>query len=115
MFDLTADFVYARLRGSIEQEPTGYPQSALDAWAQRFQTWAAGGEPNDLPRIHAKPAPAEKTRDCFVYFIGGAKIRAPAAAQALIERLARPSERSGQAGRARARGSNADAKRRRAP
>ena len=87
MFDLTADFVYARLRGSIEQEPTGYPQSALDAWAQRFQTWAAGGEPNDLPRIHAKLAPAEKTRDCFVYFIGGAKIRAPAAAQALIARL----------------------------
>ncbi len=90
MFDLTADFVYARLRGSIEEEPTGYPKSALDAWAQRFRTWAAG-EPNDLPRIHAKPAPAEKTRDCFVYFIGGAKIRAPAAAQALIARLDRSS------------------------
>ncbi len=86
MFDLTADFVYARLRGSIEEEPTGYPKSALDAWAQRFRTWAAG-EPNDLPRIHVKPAPAEKTRDCFVYFIGGAKIRAPVAAQALMARL----------------------------
>ncbi len=87
MFDLTADFVYARLRGSIEEEPTGYPKSALDAWAQRFRTWAAGGKPNDLPRVHAKPAPAEKTRDCFVYFIGGAKIRAPVAAQALMARL----------------------------
>jgi uncharacterized protein YecE (DUF72 family) len=88
MFDLTADFVYARLRRSTEEEPTGYPKSALDQWTKRFQTWAAGGEPNDLPRIHAKPAPAAKARDCFVYFISGAKVRAPAAAQALIARLA---------------------------
>jgi uncharacterized protein YecE (DUF72 family) len=88
MFDLTADFVYARLRRSVEDEPAGYPKSALDAWAKHFQTWAAGGEPNDLPRIHAKPLPAAKGRDCFVYFISGAKVRAPAAAQALIERLA---------------------------
>jgi len=88
MFDLTADFVYARLRHSVEEEPAGYPQSALDQWAERFKTWAAGDEPNDLPRIHAAPAPAAKARDCFVYFISGAKVRAPAAAQALIERLA---------------------------
>jgi uncharacterized protein YecE (DUF72 family) len=87
MFDLTADFVYARLRRSIEEEPTGYPQSALDTWAKRLQTWAAGGEPNDLPRIHAKPAPAATARDCFAYFIGGAKVRAPAAAQALLQNL----------------------------
>jgi len=91
VFDLTADFVYARLRRSTEEEPTGYPKSALDQWAKRFQTWAAGGEPNDLPRIHAKLAPAAKARDCFVYFISGAKVRAPAAAQALIALLARPS------------------------
>ena len=89
VFDLTADFVYARLRRSTEEEPTGYPHSALDAWAKRFETWAAGGEPNDLPRIHTEPAPAATARDCFAYFIGGAKVRAPAAAQALIERLAR--------------------------
>ena len=95
VFDLTADFVYARLRRSIEEEPTGYPQSALDTWAKRLQTWAAGGEPNDLPRIHAKPAAAATARDCFVYFIGGAKVRAPAAAQELLERLARSSAREG--------------------
>jgi uncharacterized protein YecE (DUF72 family) len=91
MFDLTADFVYARLRRSTEEEATGYPQSALDAWAKRFQTWAAGGEPNDLPRIHPGPASAAKVRDCFVYFIGGAKLRAPAAGQALIAQLRDPS------------------------
>jgi uncharacterized protein YecE (DUF72 family) len=87
MFDLTADFIYARLRRSTEEEPTGYAKSALDAWAKRFQAWAAGGEPNDLPRVHAKPAPAAKARDCFVYFISGAKVRAPVAAQALLQRL----------------------------
>jgi uncharacterized protein YecE (DUF72 family) len=87
VFDLTADFVYARLRRSTEEEPAGYPQSALKTWAKRFETWAAGGEPKDLPRIHAKPAPAAKVRDCFAYFIGGAKMRAPAAAQALLQNL----------------------------
>jgi len=30
---------------------------------------------------------AQGGRDCFVYFINGAKIRAPAAAQALLRRL----------------------------
>jgi uncharacterized protein YecE (DUF72 family) len=91
IFDLTADFVYARLRRSVEEEPTGYPKSALDTWTQRFQIWAAGGEPDDLPRVHGAAAPAAKSRDCFAYFISGAKVRAPAAAQALIERMTRPS------------------------
>jgi uncharacterized protein YecE (DUF72 family) len=91
VFDVTADFVYARLRRSSEEEPTGYPKSALDAWAKRFETWAAGGEPKDLPRVHPDPASAAKARDCFVYFISGAKVHAPAAAQALIERVAAPS------------------------
>jgi uncharacterized protein YecE (DUF72 family) len=87
VFDLTAGFVYARLRRSSEEEPIGYSPSALDAWAKRFETWAAGGEPKDLPRVHAGPARAAKARDCFVYFIGGAKVRAPAAALALIQTL----------------------------
>ena len=44
-----------------------------------------GGEPSDLARIAA--APPRKKRDVFVYMISGAKVRAPAAAMALIERL----------------------------
>jgi len=88
-FDLTADFVYARLRRSVASEPAGYPQRALNAWAQRFKTWAAGGESKDFSRVHAEAAPAAKARDCFVYFISGAKERAPAAAQALLTQLAR--------------------------
>jgi uncharacterized protein YecE (DUF72 family) len=87
IFDVTADFVYARLRRSVEDEAAGYPQSELDQWAKRLRTWAAGGEPDDLPRLHAKPLPAAKGRDCFAYFISGDKVRAPAAAQALLQQL----------------------------
>jgi uncharacterized protein YecE (DUF72 family) len=67
--ELTADFVYLRLRRCAEAEPAGYTPDALDRWAERLNAWSAEG------------------RDCFLYFINGAKIRAPAAAQALIARL----------------------------
>ena len=67
--ELTADFAYLRLRRCAETEETGYPPAALDEWAARLQGWAAEG------------------RDCFLYFINGAKVRAPAAAQALLARL----------------------------
>ncbi len=87
--DVTADFIYARLERTSEAEPAGYPDGALDGWAQRFRTLAAGAEPHDLVRIHSEPAQPRPSRDCFVYFISGAKVRAPAAAQALIARLAR--------------------------
>ena len=84
--DVTADFVYARLQKSQEAIVTGYAPADLDAWAARATTWSAGGEVDDLPRFGAKPA-AKKKRDVFVYMIAGDKVRAPAAAQALIERL----------------------------
>ncbi len=67
--EITADFVYARLRRCVPEEPAGYSPDALDAWAGRSRQWCADG------------------RDCFVYFINGAKVRAPAAAQALLQRL----------------------------
>ncbi len=65
----TADFTYARLQNGHDAEPLGYPQAALDGWAEQAREWGAGG------------------RDAFVYFIHGGKVRAPAAAQALIARL----------------------------
>jgi uncharacterized protein YecE (DUF72 family) len=67
--EVTADFAYLRLRRCAEDEPTGYPPEALDDWAARARTLA------------------EEGRDVFLYFINGAKVRAPAAAQALIQRL----------------------------
>jgi len=85
--DVTADFIYARLQRTVEDEPAGYAPEVLDAWAERFRLWANGGEPGDLPRASALPAPTAPERPCFVYMISGAKVRAPAAATALLERL----------------------------
>jgi uncharacterized protein YecE (DUF72 family) len=84
--DLTADFVYMRLMCSDARIETGYPPKSLDEWAARARLWASGGEPADLPRSDAPPVAAHP-RDVFVYFINGAKERAPAAAMALLERL----------------------------
>jgi uncharacterized protein YecE (DUF72 family) len=84
--DVTADFVYARLQKGDEKLKAGYPPKALDQWAQRARTWAQGGEPKDLPRID-NTAAKKQPRDVFIYFIHEAKVRAPAGAMALIERL----------------------------
>lgn len=83
--DLTGDFVYARLRQAVASEPTGYAPSALSAWAARASTWASAQEPHDLPRIEAPSSP--RARDVFLFFINGAKERAPSAAQRLIALL----------------------------
>ncbi len=64
----TGDFTYARLMRAEEEIPTGYSEAQLDHWANRARTWAKRG-------------------DVFIYFISGAKLRAPAAARALIERI----------------------------
>jgi uncharacterized protein YecE (DUF72 family) len=85
--DVTADFVYCRLERSAEDEATGYPKKSLDRWIGRFKTWAGGGEPDDAGRLVNAPAPKAKARDCFVYFISGAKVRNPAAAMAMLERV----------------------------
>jgi uncharacterized protein YecE (DUF72 family) len=84
--DLTAPFVYARIMGTQASRREGYGKAALDRWAERAREWAAGGAPDDLPRL-AKDAPKRAARDVFLYVIRGAKARNPAAAMALIERL----------------------------
>ena len=85
--DLTGDFVYARLRQSVASEPTGYAPNTLSAWAARASAWASGHEPGDLPRIERSSNP--RARDVFIFFINGAKERAPAAARHLITLLDR--------------------------
>ena len=87
--DVTGDFVYARLQKGEDSIPTAYPPKALDRWAERARSWADGGEPDDLPRVDGTNKPAAQPRDVFVYFIHEGKVRAPAAATALIERLKR--------------------------
>ncbi|CAG2132006.1 hypothetical protein LMG31506_00949 [Cupriavidus yeoncheonensis] len=84
--DLTTDFVYARLMDSSEKLKTGYGPKALDAWAGHAHAWAAGKAPAELEQVEDKP-PAARQREVFIFFINGAKERAPAAAQALLARL----------------------------
>ena len=84
--DITSDFVYARLQKGNEKLKAGYPPEALDQWAERAKTWAKGGAPADLPCVD-KVAAKKIPRDTFIYFIHEAKVRAPAAAMALIERV----------------------------
>ncbi len=83
--DLTADFVYARLMRSQAAIETGYAGGDLDRWAGRAKAWAEGHEPADLPRV-GEPGAACAPRDVFLFFISGAKERAPAAARALLAR-----------------------------
>ncbi|MBL0967577.1 MAG: DUF72 domain-containing protein [Brevundimonas sp.] len=64
----TADFTYARMMSSKPDEPTGMTPAELDGIAKQTRDWAKRG-------------------DVFAYFIAGAKVRNPAAAMALIEKL----------------------------
>jgi uncharacterized protein YecE (DUF72 family) len=84
--DLTADFVYARLRKAQSNLATGYSKADLAAWSKRAQLWAQGGAPDDLPYV-TKAAPPKKPRDVYIFFINGAKERAPAAAKHLLTLL----------------------------
>ena len=83
--DISGDFVYARLENAVEDEPLGYAPEALEGWAEVARGWSQGGSPDGLPYV-AQAAPVVP-RDTFVFMINGAKVRAPAAAQALIARL----------------------------
>lgn len=65
----TADFTYARIQTAQEDLVNGYGDAELDRLAVQVRTWTEGG------------------RDAFLFFIAGAKVRNPAAAQALIARL----------------------------
>jgi uncharacterized protein YecE (DUF72 family) len=84
--DVTGDFAYLRLQRTVEEIETGYPFGDLTAWAKRAHAFAEGGTPSDLSGL-APTSGANAERDVFVYMISGAKVRAPAAAQALIARL----------------------------
>ena len=64
----TADFSYARLQRMTEDVPTGYDAKSLDKFAAKAREWKEHG-------------------DAYIFMINGAKIRAPASAMALQERL----------------------------
>lgn len=85
--DVTGEFVYARLMRTDASLKAGVAPKQLDRWAEIAGLWRAGQEPDDLPRVAATRAEATP-RDVFMYFISGAKEKAPAAAVELIKRLA---------------------------
>lgn len=85
--DVTADFIYIRLHGSEELYTSGYDDKALDRWAARILTWAAGRSPADATVADPATAPRREARDVYVYFDNDAKARAPFDAQALRRRI----------------------------
>jgi uncharacterized protein YecE (DUF72 family) len=83
--DVTADFVYARLMRARADVPTGYTPEEIDAWTAHALAWTKG-ETIDATKPVASPA-VKESRDAYIYYINGAKERAPAAAMAMLERL----------------------------
>ncbi|NVM75463.1 uncharacterized protein YecE (DUF72 family) [Duganella sp. SG902] len=69
--ELTGEFVYARLMDAQSEIETGYSKPALKKWARQAQEWQQQA----------------KSGQVYVYFINGAKERAPAAAQHFISLL----------------------------
>lgn len=69
--DGQAPFAYLRLMRSRSELATGYPPRELDRWAAGARAWSNGAN----------------ARDAFIFFINGAKERAPAAALELIRRV----------------------------
>ncbi|HSA66571.1 MAG TPA: DUF72 domain-containing protein, partial [Methyloceanibacter sp.] len=81
------DVVYARLQRGDDALAAAYPPGELDAWAGRAKSWAKGKTPDDMPLLAGTGASKPRPHDVFIYFIHEGKLRAPAAAMALIERL----------------------------
>ncbi|MDP1736742.1 MAG: DUF72 domain-containing protein, partial [Caulobacter sp.] len=81
--DVTADFVYARLQTGSDDVATAYDAATLDQWAGRLKTWAAGGEPDGLPKVDPGFTAPVNPRDVFAFIIHEGKVRAPHGAVAL--------------------------------
>ena len=84
--DGVCDLVYLRLLKGSDAIETGYPPAQLDDWAARLAAYGRGEIPADLPQSGAA-APLTRPRDVYAFVIHEGKVRAPAAAMALIERL----------------------------
>lgn len=87
--DLTAGFVYVRLHGPAERYASAYGPRLLARWAERIRIWAAGGVPDDVPRIDPgdPPRPPRRGRPVWVFFNNDAGAHAPADAVALRDLL----------------------------
>lgn len=87
LMDLTADFVYCRLHGSEQLYVSGYDDKALGNWAHLIRGWVKGRDPKEAERVMPASPPRAGGRDVYVYFDNDAKVRAPADAASLANRL----------------------------
>jgi uncharacterized protein YecE (DUF72 family) len=85
--DVTGGFVYARLMRTDAAQPAGCAPDVFAPLAACARAWRSGAEPTGLPRVEPPPAPVAP-RDVFLFFISGAKEKAPAAAMALLQEIA---------------------------
>lgn len=79
--DVSAGFVYARIKRSQARLNEGLPAPVQQRWAERARRWSRGEPVDDLPCL-AGPA-AEAPREVYLLCIGAGKARNPAAAMAL--------------------------------
>ncbi len=70
LVSLGGGVAYARLQGTGQEEPEGYAPAELDRFAEMARGWEAAG-----------------AREVYLFVIGGAKVRNPAAAMALARRV----------------------------
>src|SRR5262249_9633209 len=67
-YRMMGSFTYARVKSSSEDVEQGFTEQQLDGFARQALDWSERG-------------------DVFLYFIDGAKVRNPAAAQALLRQV----------------------------
>jgi len=85
LMDVTADFVYCRLHGSVELYKSGYAPAELDAWAERVRNWTRGAATDGT--FVCGPTADGRRRDVFVFFDNTDKLMAPGDARELMRRL----------------------------
>lgn len=85
LMDVTADFIYCRLHGSVELYNSGYSETELDSWAERVLNWAAGRATDG--NFVTSPTADGRKRDVFVFFDNTDKLMAPGDAKGLMHRL----------------------------
>ena len=86
LFDVTADFIYARLHGAEQLYASGYTDESLDDWAAKFRALSRGGDAPGTERI-GPPTKKRAKRDVYVYFDNDIKVRSPFDAARLAVKL----------------------------
>lgn len=84
--DVTAPLVYARLMTGSDDIETAYDANGLNLWAERLATYAKGAIPAEFTPLD-RTGPPEAPREVFAFVIHEGKVRAPAGARALYERI----------------------------